>query len=105
MFQAINQPKPGNEDNTKLTIRSALRKLFDTMTNTNDVVSARELTQSFGWDSRQLNEAQDATEMLRVLLYRLKNDSPDPIFPFSGALKLTRDVEQFGVRVESFWGW
>lgn len=37
------------------------------MATANDVVSARELTQSFGWGSDELNVASDPVEMLRIL--------------------------------------
>ena len=38
------------------------------MTQSNDVVSARELTKAFGWAKSQLDEAQDATDMMQLLI-------------------------------------
>ena len=39
------------------------------MTHSNDVVSARELAEAFGWGTRHLYEAQDPMEVRNVLIH------------------------------------
>ncbi|KAL9101250.1 MAG: hypothetical protein Q9163_003483, partial [Psora crenata] len=71
IHEVINQCETGSGDGTSLNIALTLCELFKIMATKNDVESARELTQAFGWGSRQLNEAQDAMNMLDRLLAHL----------------------------------
>lgn len=59
-----------------MTIAQALRRLFIIMKTTKDVVSARELTQAFGWGPQQLDEAQDPIETWQALIDYLDRVSP-----------------------------
>ena len=71
----------------------ALQRLFYQLQTSETAVSTYEITKSFGWDTRQVFEAQDITEFLRTFLERMeekmKSSSKENVLPqiFSGKIK------------------
>lgn len=59
--------------NAKTDVAWALQRLIYSLQISKTAVSTKELTNSFGWDSRQLHFPQDALEILRQLLDLLEN--------------------------------
>jgi ubiquitin carboxyl-terminal hydrolase 7 len=68
--QAVYQI-PTEQDSTLYNSAYALQRLFYHLQNSNTAVGTSELTQSFGWDSKQIFEQQDVQELSRVLMDKL----------------------------------
>jgi ubiquitin carboxyl-terminal hydrolase 7 len=62
---------PTDEDEARNNSAYALQRLFYLLQTANHAVATTDLTQSFGWDSKQIFEQQDVQELSRVLMDRL----------------------------------
>jgi ubiquitin carboxyl-terminal hydrolase 7 len=70
--KAVYQIKTNPDESPKLNHAYALQRLFLQLQVSEYAVSTSELTQSFGWDTRQIFEQQDVQELERVLMERLE---------------------------------
>lgn len=101
-------------DNEELRTNSAyaLQRLFYHLQTSPSAVSTTELTQSFGWDSKQIFEQQDVQELSRVLMDRLDEkmkgtDAQGALEKmFVGKMKTyisCINVDYESSRIEDFW--
>jgi ubiquitin carboxyl-terminal hydrolase 7 len=90
----------------------ALQRLFYLLQSHNTAVSTTELTQSFGWDSKQIFEQQDVQELSRVLMDKLdekmKGTEAEGALEqmFVGKMKTyisCINVDYESSRIEDFW--
>ncbi|KAK4969844.1 ubiquitin-specific protease ubp15 [Elasticomyces elasticus] len=109
--KAIYQIPTENEDD-RTTSAYALQKLFYKLQADSSAVSTQELTQSFGWDSRQIFEQQDVQELSRILMdrmeERMKGTEAERALPemFVGQMKTYLkciNVQYESSRLEDFW--
>ncbi|KAL8726835.1 MAG: hypothetical protein Q9166_006451 [cf. Caloplaca sp. 2 TL-2023] len=68
-FHDLLKKLPQDEDGTHPTIAGAIERLFGEMTLSEEVVSTRELTIAFGWESEQLQQPNDPFELFTQLMY------------------------------------
>ncbi|KAH7135460.1 hypothetical protein B0J11DRAFT_160024 [Dendryphion nanum] len=69
--KAVYQIPTDEETNQAGTSAYALQRLFYLLQTQNGAVATTDLTQSFGWDSKQIFEQQDVQELSRVLMDKL----------------------------------
>ncbi|KAF2865809.1 hypothetical protein BDV95DRAFT_553981 [Massariosphaeria phaeospora] len=109
--QAVYQiPTDGETDRTNSAY--ALQRLFYLLQTSNTAVATTDLTQSFGWDSKQIFEQQDVQELSRVLMDRLdekmKGTEAEGALEqmFVGKMKTyisCINVDYESSRIEEFW--
>ncbi|KAF2467924.1 cysteine proteinase [Lindgomyces ingoldianus] len=68
--QAVYQI-PTEQETDRQYSAYALQRLFYLLQTSNNAVATNDLTQSFGWDSKQIFEQQDVQELSRVLMDKL----------------------------------
>jgi ubiquitin carboxyl-terminal hydrolase 7 len=68
--QAVYQI-PTAEESDRLNSAYALQRLFYLLQTSSVAIGTTDLTQSFGWDSKQIFEQQDVQELSRVLMDKL----------------------------------
>ncbi|ORY19215.1 hypothetical protein BCR34DRAFT_621068 [Clohesyomyces aquaticus] len=68
--QAVYQI-PTEQETDRSYSAYALQRLFYLLQTSNSAVATNDLTQSFGWDSKQIFEQQDVQELSRVLMDKL----------------------------------
>ncbi|KAF2826913.1 cysteine proteinase [Ophiobolus disseminans] len=109
--QAVYQI-PTTDDADRLNSAYALQRLFYLLQTNASAVGTTHLTQSFGWDSKQIFEQQDVQELSRVLMDRLdekmKGTEAEGALTkmFVGKMKTyisTINVEYESSRIEDFW--
>ena len=90
----------------------ALQRLFYSIQTNDAAVSTGELTNSFGWESRQIFEQQDVQELCRILMdrmeERMKGTDAEKALPdlFLGQMKTyiqCINVDYESSRLEDFW--
>ena len=90
----------------------ALQRLFYQLQSSDSAISTQELTQSFGWDTKQIFEQQDVQELSRILMERMeermKGTAAENALPkmFVGKMKTyisCINVEYESSRIEDFW--
>lgn len=90
----------------------ALQRLFYRLQTEPAAVSTAELTQSFGWESRQIFEQQDVQELSRILMEKMEEkmkgtDAENTLAQmFVGKMKTYLkciDVDYESSRIEDFW--
>ncbi|KAF2105658.1 hypothetical protein BDV96DRAFT_592163 [Lophiotrema nucula] len=109
--QAVYQiPTQEIEDRTNSAY--ALQRLFYMLQSSNSAVATTDLTQSFGWDSKQIFEQQDVQELSRVLMDKLdekmKGTEAEGALEkmFVGKMKTyisCINVDYESSRIEDFW--
>ncbi|KAJ4293603.1 ubiquitin-specific protease ubp15 [Kalmusia sp. IMI 367209] len=62
---------PTEKEESRTDSAFALQRLFYLLQTSNTAVATTDLTQSFGWDSKQIFEQQDVQELSRVLMDKL----------------------------------
>lgn len=109
--QAVYQI-PTEQEADRLNSAFALQKLFFLIQTSNNAVATTELTQSFGWDSKQIFEQQDVQELSRVLMDKLdekmKGTAAEGALEkmFVGKMKTyisCINVDYESSRIEDFW--
>ena len=103
---------PTKDEAAKTNSASALQRLFFQLQSSDNAVSTQELTQSFGWDTKQIFEQQDVQELSRILMERLeermKGTEADNALSkmFVGKMKTyisCINVDYESSRIEDFW--
>lgn len=103
---------PTENDENRSNSAFALQRLFYLLQASNNAVSTTDLTQSFGWDSKQIFEQQDVQELSRVLMDRLdekmKGTEAEGALErmFVGKMKTyisCINVDYESSRIEDFW--
>jgi ubiquitin carboxyl-terminal hydrolase 7 len=111
ILQAVYQI-PTAEESDRLNSAYALQRLFFQLQSSTSAIGTTELTQSFGWDSKQIFEQQDVQELSRVLMDKLdekmKGTEAEGALTkmFVGKMKTyiaCIGVEYESSRVEDFW--
>ncbi|CAI6294669.1 unnamed protein product [Periconia digitata] len=109
--EAVYQIPTDNEE-SRTNSAYALQRLFYNLQTSPYAVSTTELTQSFGWDSKQIFEQQDVQELSRVLMDRLDEkmkgtDAEGALEKmFVGKMKTyisCINVDYESSRIEDFW--
>ncbi|KAF2269585.1 ubiquitin carboxyl-terminal hydrolase-like protein [Lojkania enalia] len=109
--QAVYQI-PTQEDLDKMNSAYSLQRLFYLLQTSSNAVATTDLTQSFGWDSKQIFEQQDVQELSRVLMDRLdekmKGTEAEGALEkmFVGKMKTyisCINVDYESSRIEDFW--
>jgi ubiquitin carboxyl-terminal hydrolase 7 len=110
-MQAVYQI-PTAEESDRLNSAYALQRLFYLLQTSANAVGTTDLTQSFGWDSKQIFEQQDVQELSRVLMDKLdekmKGTEAEGALTnmFVGKMKTyisCINVDYESSRVEDFW--
>nr|POE65665.1 ubiquitin carboxyl-terminal hydrolase 21 [Quercus suber] len=105
-------PTATEQDRINSASAYALQRLFYRLQADMAAVSTQELTQSFGWESRQIFEQQDVQELSRILMEkleaRMKGTEAENALPsmFVGKMKTYLrciNVEYESSRIEEFW--
>lgn len=105
-------PTETEQDKVNSASAWALQRLFYRLQADPVAVSTQELTQSFGWESRQIFEQQDVQELSRILMEklesRMKGTEAENALPnmFVGKMKTYLrciNVEYESSRIEDFW--
>ena len=103
---------PTQDDDKATSNAYALQRLFYQLQTNNGAVSTQELTNSFGWDTRQIFQQQDVQELSRILMDRLeermKGTAAENALPklFVGKTKTyisCINVDFESSRIEDFW--
>ncbi|KAF2685136.1 ubiquitin carboxyl-terminal hydrolase 21 [Lentithecium fluviatile CBS 122367] len=103
---------PTDEDEIRNNSAYALQRLFYLLQTSATAVATTDLTQSFGWDSKQIFEQQDVQELSRVLMDRLDEkmkgtDAEGALEKmFVGKMKTyisCINVDYESSRIEDFW--
>jgi ubiquitin carboxyl-terminal hydrolase 7 len=103
---------PTDEDEIRNNSAYALQRLFYLLQTSATAVATTDLTQSFGWDSKQIFEQQDVQELSRVLMDRLdekmKGTEAEGALTnmFVGKMKTyisCINVDYESSRIEDFW--
>ncbi|KAF2276539.1 cysteine proteinase [Westerdykella ornata] len=71
LFRQVVYQIPTDQESGRMDSAYALQRLFYHLQYSNTAVGTTELTQSFGWDSKQIFEQQDVQELSRVLMDKL----------------------------------
>ncbi|KAF1918723.1 hypothetical protein BDU57DRAFT_511450 [Ampelomyces quisqualis] len=109
--QAVYQI-PTAEESDRLNSAYALQRLFYLLQTSSQAVGTTDLTQSFGWDSKQIFEQQDVQELSRVLMdkldERMKGTQAEGALTnmFVGKMKTyisCINVDFESSRIEDFW--
>ncbi|KAF2023278.1 ubiquitin carboxyl-terminal hydrolase-like protein [Setomelanomma holmii] len=109
--QAVYQI-PTAEESDRLNSAYALQRLFYLLQTNSNAVGTTDLTQSFGWDSKQIFEQQDVQELSRVLMDKLdekmKGTEAEGALTkmFVGKMKTyisCINVDYESSRIEDFW--
>ncbi|KAF1954244.1 cysteine proteinase [Byssothecium circinans] len=109
--QAVYQI-PTDTEESRSNSAYALQRLFYLLQTSNSAVPTTDLTQSFGWDSKQIFEQQDVQELSRVLMDRLdermKGTEAEGTLEtmFVGKMKTyisCINVDYESSRIEDFW--
>jgi ubiquitin carboxyl-terminal hydrolase 7 len=109
--QAVYQI-PTAEESDRLNSAYALQRLFYLLQTSTSAVGTTDLTQSFGWDSKQIFEQQDVQELSRVLMDKLdekmKGTKAEGALTkmFVGKMKTyisCINVDYESSRIEDFW--
>lgn len=109
--QAVYQI-PTTDEVDRLNSAYALQRLFYLLQTNNLAISTTHLTQSFGWDSKQIFEQQDVQELSRVLMDKLdekmKGTEAEGALTkmFVGKMKTyisCINVDYESSRIEDFW--
>ncbi|KAH8731800.1 hypothetical protein GQ44DRAFT_698046 [Phaeosphaeriaceae sp. PMI808] len=109
--QAVYQI-PTAEESDRLNSAYALQRLFYLLQTSSNAVGTTDLTQSFGWDSKQIFEQQDVQELSRVLMDKLddkmKGTEAEGALTkmFVGKMKTyisCINVDYESSRIEDFW--
>lgn len=110
--KAVYQIPTENETDARNSSAWALQRLFYKLQTDPVAVSTMELTQSFGWESRQVFEQQDVQELSRILMDKLEEkmkgtEAANVLAEmFVGKMKTYLrciDVDYESSRVEDFW--
>ncbi|GAB7350994.1 hypothetical protein MBLNU459_g1489t1 [Dothideomycetes sp. NU459] len=110
--KAIYQIPTENEQEPRNDSALALQRLFYRLQTDPGAVSTLELTQSFGWESRQVFEQQDVQELSRILMdkmeEKMKGTEAQNVLAemFVGKMKTYLrciNVDYESSRVEDFW--
>jgi ubiquitin carboxyl-terminal hydrolase 7 len=103
---------PTAEESDRLNSAYALQRLFFLLQSSSNAVGTTDLTQSFGWDSKQIFEQQDVQELSRVLMDKLdekmKGTEAEGALTkmFVGKMKTyisCINVDYESSRIEDFW--
>jgi ubiquitin carboxyl-terminal hydrolase 7 len=103
---------PTNSEESRANSAYALQRLFYLLQTSPGAVPTTDLTQSFGWDSKQIFEQQDVQELSRVLMDRLdekmKGTDAEGALErmFVGKMKTyisCINVDYESSRIEDFW--
>jgi ubiquitin carboxyl-terminal hydrolase 7 len=109
--QAVYQI-PTDQESDRSNSAYALQRLFYHLQNSNSAVGTTELTQSFGWDSKQSFEQQDVQELSRILMDKLDEKMKGTVAEgalekmFVGKTKTyisCINVDYESSRIEDFW--
>lgn len=109
--QAVYQI-PTDQETDRTNSAYSLQRLFYLLQSSPTAVSTTDLTQSFGWDSRQIFEQQDVQELSRVLMDKLdekmKGTEAEGALErmFVGKMKTyisCINVDYESSRIEDFW--
>ncbi|PSN74726.1 cysteine proteinase [Corynespora cassiicola Philippines] len=109
--QAVYQI-PTSKETDRTNSAYALQRLFYLLQSSNTAVPTTDLTQSFGWDSKQIFEQQDVQELSRVLMDKLdekmKGTEAEGALEkmFVGKMKTyisCINVDYESSRIEDFW--
>lgn len=110
--KAVYQIPTESEADAKSSSAWSLQRLFYRLQTDPLAVSTQELTQSFGWESRQIFEQQDVQELSRILMERLeikmKGTEAEKALEqmFVGKMKTyitCINVEYESSRIEDYW--
>ncbi|KAF2021184.1 cysteine proteinase [Aaosphaeria arxii CBS 175.79] len=110
--RAVYQIPTAEETDRSGTSAYALQRLFYLLQTSGTAVATTDLTQSFGWDSKQIFEQQDVQELSRVLMDKLDEkmkgtDAEGALEKmFVGKMKTyisCINVDYESSRIEDFW--
>ncbi|KAF2153181.1 cysteine proteinase [Myriangium duriaei CBS 260.36] len=110
--RAIYQIPTEQETDARNSSAWSLQRLFYRLQTDPTAVSTAELTQSFGWESRQIFEQQDVQELSRILMEKMeekmKGTEAEKALPhmFVGKMKTYLkciNVDYESSRIEDFW--